>query len=87
MGFTAIYGNYSFYCTVNGEYTLTKQHALNSYEISFCIYWYIKKNDADAMWAKKQQMVFAAIPADIFTVIYAKVKSDFNPDYQLVDDL
>lgn len=86
MGFTASYGSCSFYCTVNGTYTITKQKNLNSYIITYTYYWYKTVGDTDAQWQKTQELICAKIPANIYSVIYAKVKLDISPNYT-VDDL
>ena len=97
MGFTASYGSCSFYCTVNGTYTITKQSKpqraqkqknLNSYIITYTYYWYSDKTLlGGAMWQKTQELICAKIPHNIYSVIYAKVKQDISANYTIVDDI
>jgi len=87
MGFTASYAGYSFYCTINGTYTIKKQQNLNSYLISYTYYWYMKVGDINPQWQKNDFITVAQIPANIYSIVYARVKQDISADYQIVDDL
>ena len=88
MGFTASYAGYSFYCSINGTYTITKEYGLKCYRLSYTYYWYMNSNEQDSQW-QKNDVIFSAQPltANVYELIYAKVKQDISPNYQIVDDL
>ena len=88
MGFIVSYAGYSFYCSINGTYTVTKDHSINGYKITYTYYWYANANAQDPQWQKNDFIVVAKAPtANIYELIYAKVKLDISPNYLITDDL
>jgi len=89
MGFTASYAGCSFYCSINGTYTITKDYKRTPcYIISYTYYWYMNANEQDSQW-QKNDVISSAQPftANVYELIYAKVKQDISPNYLITDDL
>ena len=89
MGFTIatfrLYGLPSLcniYVTIKGSYTIKKEELLNSYNISFIVYYQASQNDP-VITQREMSFIIQSLPnpAVLYNIIYDYIKGQLDPFY------